>query len=162
MFSITTIASSTTNPVEIVSAISDKLSRLYPHRYMIANVPISDTGTATLGISVARQFRKNTNTTKMTRITDKISDRSTSFTDARIVVVRSSTISESMPCGIVALMYGSASRMRFTVAMMFAPGCREIMIGIDRFPFKYPAARMFCTESVTSATSASRTAAPLL
>ena len=28
MFSITTIASSTTNPVEIVSAISDKLSRL--------------------------------------------------------------------------------------------------------------------------------------
>ena len=28
MFSITTMASSTTNPVEIVSAISDRLSRL--------------------------------------------------------------------------------------------------------------------------------------
>ena len=58
-FSSTTIASSTTKPVEIVSAISDRLSRLYPIRYITPNVPISDTGTATLGIKVARPLRRN-------------------------------------------------------------------------------------------------------
>ena len=60
MFSTTTMASSTTNPVAIVRAIRLRLSRLYPSRYMTANVPTSDTGTATLGISVARQSRRKT------------------------------------------------------------------------------------------------------
>ena len=46
-FSSTTIASSTTKPVATVSAISDRLFRLKPHRYMTPKVPISDTGTAT-------------------------------------------------------------------------------------------------------------------
>ena len=59
VFSMTTIASSTTKPVAIVRLISDKLSRLYPSRYMAPNVPISDTGTATAGISVARGLRRN-------------------------------------------------------------------------------------------------------
>jgi hypothetical protein len=54
MFSSTTMASSTTKPVAMVSAISDRLSRLKPARYMTAKVPASDTGTATLGMSVAR------------------------------------------------------------------------------------------------------------
>ena len=49
IFSSTTIASSTTKPVAIVSAISDRLLSYKPHRYMTPNVPISDTGTATLG-----------------------------------------------------------------------------------------------------------------
>src|SRR5580658_11348443 len=53
MFSIMTIASSTTNPVEIVNAINDKLSRLKPSAYIAAKVPTSDSGTATLGIMVA-------------------------------------------------------------------------------------------------------------
>ena len=53
MFSTITIASSTTKPVEMVSAISDRLSRLYPSRYIAPNVPTSDSGTATLGMMVA-------------------------------------------------------------------------------------------------------------
>ena len=73
MFSITTIASSTTNPVAIVRAISERLSRLYPARYMNPNVPISDTGTATLGISVLRRSRKNRKTTRITSPTEIIS-----------------------------------------------------------------------------------------
>src|SRR5258706_529461 len=48
MFSSTTIASSTTNPVEIASAISERLSRLKPSRYMPPNVPTSESGTARL------------------------------------------------------------------------------------------------------------------
>jgi hypothetical protein len=43
------MASSTTNPVEIVNAMSERLSTLKPSRYMTPKVPMSDTGTATLG-----------------------------------------------------------------------------------------------------------------
>ena len=58
MFSSTTMASSTTKPVATVSAISDRLSRLKPSRYIAPKVPISDSGTATLGTSAARALRK--------------------------------------------------------------------------------------------------------
>ena len=60
MFSIMTMASSTTKPVEMVSAISDRLFRLYPHRYMIPNVPMSERGTAMPGMMVARTERRKT------------------------------------------------------------------------------------------------------
>ena len=56
IFSITTIASSTTKPVATVSAMSDKLSRLYPNRYMTPKVPTNETGTAMLGMNVAPEI----------------------------------------------------------------------------------------------------------
>ena len=52
MFSSMTIASSTTNPTDSVIAISDRLSIEKPHRYITANVPTSERGSARLGISV--------------------------------------------------------------------------------------------------------------
>jgi len=100
MFSSTTTASSTTNPVATVSAISDRLSRLKPARYMIENVPISDTGTATAGINVARQLRRKQNTTRMTSSVEITSVFSTSRSDARIVLVRSIAMSILMSAGI--------------------------------------------------------------
>jgi hypothetical protein len=42
MFSIITMASSTTNPVPIVKAISDRLSRLNPEKYITPKLVISD------------------------------------------------------------------------------------------------------------------------
>ncbi len=53
MFSIITMASSTTKPVEIVSAIRDRLSSEYPSRYITPKVPTMDSGTAMLGMTVA-------------------------------------------------------------------------------------------------------------
>src|SRR5882672_10374811 len=44
MFSIITMASSTTKPVPIVSAISDRLSRLKPQNHMTPKVAISESG----------------------------------------------------------------------------------------------------------------------
>jgi len=46
MFSIITIASSTTNPVAMVSAISVRLFHAEPARYMRPKVPTSESGTA--------------------------------------------------------------------------------------------------------------------
>ena len=45
-----TMASSTTKPVEMVRAISERLLRLKPRRYMTPKVPTSESGTATLGM----------------------------------------------------------------------------------------------------------------
>src|SRR5215813_6365830 len=87
MFSSTTIASSTTKPVEMASAISDRLSRLYPNRYITPHVPTSERGTEMLGMIVARTVRKNTNTTKITSTTEISSVRSISRTDALTEVV---------------------------------------------------------------------------
>ena len=50
MFSIITIASSTTKPVAMVSAISVRLLTENPARYMTPKVPMSDSGTTTLGM----------------------------------------------------------------------------------------------------------------
>ncbi len=97
MFSITTIASSTTNPVEIVSAMSERLSIVNPNRYIAAKVPINDTGTATVGMIVARGLLRKIKTTSTTRQIEMISVLSTSLTEARIVVVRSRTRVNLMP-----------------------------------------------------------------
>ena len=78
MFSITTMASSTTKPLAMASAISDRLSSEKPHRYMMAQVPMSETGTATAGMSVARTLRRKMKTTAMTSTTEMISVRSIS------------------------------------------------------------------------------------
>ena len=59
MFSTTTIASSTTKPTAMVIAISERLSRLKPSRYITAVAPASESGTTTAGISVARTLRRN-------------------------------------------------------------------------------------------------------
>ena len=59
-------------------------------------VPINETGTATLGINVARGLRKKANTTKTTRMTARINVRSTSRSDALIVVERSTATETSI------------------------------------------------------------------
>src|SRR3979411_1321193 len=89
MFSIITIASSTTKPVEIVIAISVRLLRLYPSRYIAANVPTSDSGTATLGMTVADGLRQNRKIAVATGGVVGMSSNCTSRTDARMVAVRS-------------------------------------------------------------------------
>ena len=89
MFSIMTIASSTTKPVAIVSAIKDRLSREKPSRYIDPNVPTSDSGTERLGMMVPGSVRRNRKITSTTRATARPSSNSTSATEARIVTVRS-------------------------------------------------------------------------
>ena len=49
MFSIITMASSTTKPVEMVSAIKVRLFRLKPRAYIAPKVPTSDSGNGHTG-----------------------------------------------------------------------------------------------------------------
>src|SRR5438477_4834328 len=85
MFSIITIASSTTKPVEMVNAINDRLSRLNPARYMMPKVPMRESGKATLVITVVQSFRRNRNITMTTRAIVRSNVNWTSRTEARIV-----------------------------------------------------------------------------
>ncbi len=59
MFSIMTMASSTTKPTEMVSAISEKLSSVKPNSHIAASVPAIDSGTVTpaamVGTSAAHE-----------------------------------------------------------------------------------------------------------
>jgi hypothetical protein len=89
MFSIITIASSTTKPVEMVRAISVRLFRLNPIRYMSPNVPTRESGTAAAGMTVADRVRRKRKITRITRATANINSNCTSRTDALIEVVRS-------------------------------------------------------------------------
>ena len=64
--STTTIASSTTRPIASTRPKSDSVLIEKPSSGKNAKVPMSDTGTAISGMSVARQFCRNRNTTRMT------------------------------------------------------------------------------------------------
>jgi len=122
MFSSTTIASSTTKPVEMVSAISDRLSRLKPSRYIAPKEPMIEVGTATLGIAAARTLRKKANTTRITRTTAMTSVFSVSASDWRMVLDRSTAIVKSTSPGNEAARRGNSARTLSTASMMLAPG----------------------------------------
>src|SRR5512139_879842 len=81
-FSTTTIASSTTIPMANTSPSSETLLSENPNAAITAKVPIKDTGTSIIGISVARQSWRKTSTTMNTRT--KASNRVlyTSWTDS--------------------------------------------------------------------------------
>src|SRR3954452_3725056 len=117
-----TIASSTTKPVAMVSAINVRLLILKPARYMTPNVPTSDNGTATLGINVAATLRRNKKITMTTSATASMSSNCTSLTEARIVVVRSVSRTASTEPGSEALSCGNNFLIRSTTSMTLAPG----------------------------------------
>src|SRR6201747_2959279 len=117
------MASSTTKPTAMVSAIKDRLSRLKLGTYIIATVPNSASGTVTPGMIVAQAVRKNRKITSTTSTMVIPSVISTSRTEALMVVVRLATVSTLMEGGTEARACGSNSSTRFTASITFAPGC---------------------------------------
>ena len=68
-FSTTTIASSTTRPIARMSPNSVSMFTEKPSRCMPTKVPTMETGTARIGMIVARSDCRNTNTTSTTSTT---------------------------------------------------------------------------------------------
>ncbi len=123
MFSSITMASSTTKPTAMVSAISERLSRLYPTTYITAAVPRMASGTVTLGISVAATLRRNRKMTATTSAIVSTSVNSTSRTEPRMVCVASRITFTDTAGGSAARRRGSVALMRSTVSITLAPGC---------------------------------------
>ena len=89
MFSSMTMASSTTKPTDSVSASSVMLLIEKPNAYIAAQVPISDTGTASVGMTVADAERRNRKITSTTSAIAIPSVTCTSSTDSRTEIERS-------------------------------------------------------------------------
>ena len=124
MFSSITMASSTTKPTERVSAISDRLSRLYPRRYIAENVPMMENGRARLGITVADKFRRKRKMTSTTRHSVMSNVVWTSFTDWWIETERSYRVliwTDAGSCGARLATVAFAASATCTV---FVPGWR--------------------------------------
>src|SRR5262249_35021068 len=81
-FSTTTMASSTTMPIANTSPNNERLFSENPSIAMTANVPTRDTGTAIIGMMVARQFCKKTSTTTNTKTMASNSVFQTSWMDS--------------------------------------------------------------------------------
>ena len=129
------MASSTTNPTAIVRPISDRLSRLYPSTYIIAQVPSSASGTVMPGMMVAHAFLRKRKITSTTREMVSINVYSTSCTDALMVMVRSLMRSTLIPGGMDAMALGNIAFTRRTVSMTLAPGCLKIIRITPGLPF---------------------------
>ncbi len=159
-FSSTTMASSTTKPVAMVRAISDRLSREKPSRNITPTAPSRETLTATLGISTARPLCRKKATTPTTSTREISTVRSTSARDARMVVVRSTATCMSMSAGSTPIRAGILALTRSTVSMMLALGWRLMTTTTAGWPLMRPRLWMSSTESWTWAMSVRRTGAP--
>jgi hypothetical protein len=155
------MASSTTNPVEIVSAIRVRLLMLKSNMYIAANVPIRASGTAMPAMKVAAKVRKKTKMTPTTRPMVSSNSNLTSATDARMVLVRSVRMVMEIDGGSDRLNFGNCALMLSTTWMMFAPGCRWMLTMMAGTLFIQAASWLFSMSSFTSATSESRIGAPL-
>ena len=160
MFSITTMASSTTKPLAMVSAIMVRLFRLKPIRCITARVPTSDSGTETLAITVACGLPRNRKMASVTSATANSSSICTSCTEARMPSVRSVSSVTWTSAGSVSSSCGSAALMASTVAMTFAPGWRWTSTMMAGVSFIQAPRRLFSEPSTTLATSFRRTGAP--
>ena len=122
MFSSMTMASSTTKPVAMVSAISVRLLMVKPARYITPKVPISDSGTTMDGMMVADSLRRNRKVTITTRAMASSNSCCTSRTAARMVCVRSVSTLTSTLAGRPSVRCGSRVWIRSTTSMTLAPG----------------------------------------
>ncbi|MNF69689.1 hypothetical protein D3C84_515790 [compost metagenome] len=162
MFSSMTMASSTTKPEAITSAIRVRLLIEKPARYITAKVPIKESGTAIDGITVADRRRRNRKVTSTTRPTASSSSNCTSCTAARMVWVRSLSTATSTPAGRLAVICGSSAWMRSTTSMTLAPGWRCTLTSTAALWLAQAARRSFSAPSTTSAMSPRRRVAPAL
>src|SRR5207244_12683180 len=98
-FSITTIASSTTTP--IASTRPNSVSRLIekPSTCIPKKAPMTETGTATTGMRVARQLCRKTNTTNVTSSSASNSVFTTSLINSVTYGVVSNAIVQRTPDG---------------------------------------------------------------
>ena len=150
MFSSMTMASSTTKPTDSVSAMSERLSRLYPSRYITANVPDDGQGRARLGMMVAERFRRNRKITRTTRAMASSSVNWTSWTESRIDCDRSYRMSRETAAGIWARNAGKRPLIASTTSTVFVPGWRWIASD-DRSRVAEPAGDLVVLDAVDDA-----------
>src|SRR6202158_60885 len=121
-FSITTIASATTNPVASVMPNSVNVLMENPNALMKMNVPTSETGIVIAGINVLRQSCKNKKITAMTRTIACASVINTSRIDSLTTFVVSKAIAYFSPGGKFLDSRRNSVFAALSTSSAFAPG----------------------------------------
>ena len=160
MFSVTTIASSTTKPTAIVRPIREIVSRLWPIPSMKGKVPIRHRGMEIPGMRVADTVRRNKKMTKATRPMVIPRVTCTSRIEARVVWVWSPTTSSRTPGGRARTISGSCFFIWSTVEVRLAPSCLWMSTMIAGCLLDHAAMLVSCAASTARPTSRMRTGAP--
>ena len=134
-FSKTTMASSTTMPMARTRPNKVKVLMVKPSRYMPANVPTMETGTARHGMRVARHFCKKMKTTQKTSTIASKSVWITSWIETSTNVVISKGMEYATPSGKFSASSSMVLRTSFAVSNALAPGARYTAIGWQGLPF---------------------------
>ena len=165
MFSSMTMASSTTKPIDSISAIIDRLSMLKPNGYIAANVPTIDSGSARLGMMVAETLRRKTKITSTTSTSARIIVNFTSVNELRIDSERSNRTCSSTDGGSWSCSCGSSCLTSSATATVLVPGWRWIASTTERCIFSalanHDAVLSSSTLSTTVPSSSRRTGDPL-
>ena len=108
----------------MVSAISDRLSRLKPSTYITANVPTSESGTVTAGISVAAHVAQEQEDHQHDQA-DREHQRELHVGDRGADGLRAvdDDRRSSSPAGSTRVEPRQRALMRSTVSITLAPGC---------------------------------------
>ena len=122
VFSVTMIESSTTMPMARIRPNRLRLLIENPAANRTANVPISDTGMATVGTSVGRQSCRKMNTTSTTRMTAMSSVVITSLIDCVMYRVESYGTAHARPSGNRSSSVANAALTPLATSTAFAPG----------------------------------------
>jgi len=128
---------------------------------MTPKVATSDTGSVTLGITVAHSLRRKMKMTSTTSATVSTSVNCTSWIAARIVVVRSLTTEIFSAAGSESWSFGKMPLIASTTSIVFAPGWRWMSSSTARSPWNHAACSASSTPSMAVPTSRSSTGAPL-
>ena len=136
--STTTIASSTTMPMASTRPSSESTLIEKPSIGKKMNAPISETGTVISGISVARQFCRNTNTTMMTRATASTRVWRISVMPSVTGSVVSSDTTYSMSRGKRCLSSSICALMRLATSSALVPGIWNTAMTADGLPLCRP------------------------
>ena len=134
-FSITMMASSTTIPMASMSAKRVIKFILNPIAYSPPKVPMMDTGTASIGMTVARKLFKNIYITMITRIMASMKVFITSWIETSINSVGLYAIVCLKPAGKFLLSSSSFAFTACAVARALASFCIKIKSGTASLPF---------------------------
>src|SRR5690606_11191066 len=118
--------STTTTTIDSTKTNSASVLMEKPNTSRPAKVPMIDTGTAIIGINVARQVCRNRNTTINTSRAASTMVTSTSLIEAETTCVVSKGISHSMPSGKDLASSSILSRTAFDTSSALAPVCKKI------------------------------------
>ena len=126
MFSVTTIASSTTSPTASTTASMESTLMEKPARYITKKMPISEMGITNAGMSVTRQLRRKAKMISTTRMNAMMTVFCTSAMEALINLVLSNATSRITSSGRSFFIISMRLRTSSAISMWLAPGCGMI------------------------------------